>query len=126
MKKVKHSQLEPINIIVGISLGILTTLHLMTTVVRNLPGGGQEKDWMTPEYHKCDEHYYNAYTLPRSQYIVLCPQQVDYHDDIVGDEKDHTYSTGVVYIDEVKAATSTVILHEFLHLLFNHISEFSF
>jgi hypothetical protein len=121
---VKHSQLVPTNIIVSISLVILITLYVITTVIKNLPGGGQQQNWLPEGFQKCGEADDDAYTLPRSRYVILCPEQVDNQDDTVGD-RNHDYTVGVIYIDDIKSATSVVLFHEFLHLVYDHISESS-
>jgi hypothetical protein len=125
MSKVKRSQLAPTNYTFSVSIVGLILLYLITLVMKDLLGGGQEKKWLPLGFKRCGGDGTTAYTLPDVQYIIICQDQIQDEDDTVPD-RDKDYSMEDIEIDEIKSATSGVLFHEFFHLTYDHISEFSF
>ena len=82
--------------------------------------------WLAIGHDSCaDDPEEEAYTLPQWGYIIICPQTLPPNQNhIVGSRRmDYMNHVPPVDIDDIAAAVSISILHEFMHALWPDISK---
>jgi hypothetical protein len=120
--KANNFHLIPINITVGFSLVISIRLSL-TTTVDDLDAPTFPRHWLEVGEVPCNlDNKLSAYTVIEAGRIVICPIVINNYITTLAANRGLTGAG----IDQTASTISVVLFHEFLHLLFDDVSKFSF